>query len=456
MLKNKLIAQLPDPVYKTKLINSWQNTNNIITAIGNQHTKNLTEAKKLAKYFKGVDERETAKNIFNFLKSEIVYSIEPAEKQTTKTLSRFLSDSKGDCKHYSIFTNTILECCGYKPLYRFAGYSDKKIQHVYSYLPQSNTITDAVLPTFDTEKKPKIKKDIDMSLYALSGVNTINGLNFKKVASNIKTAAAKSSNIVKKAAAEVPAAAKKIKQGMVTASLAPPRAAFLALVQLNFTGMATDFKKIIAEKGDEGIKWWKELGGDRTSFTKAVEAGSKRKAILSGIDEERDAYNEIYKGYSGDGVAVGVVETAATAATAAPILLKAAAIIKKFASKTTGIDPTKLLDQAKKAASNFQNVTGKKLTDVIFKKQAGKTTTETELKPSDLSEVDDATAEKVATAAVAQGAGVDQNTIQEITKSETKNNLISKFTALSNTKKITYVGGGLALLGLIIYTIKKK
>ena len=455
MLKNKLIAQLPDPVYKTKLINSWQNTNNIITAIGNQHTKNLTEAKKLAKYFKGVDERETAKNIFNFLKSEIVYNIEPADKQTTKTLSRFLSDSKGDCKHYSIFTNTILQCCGYKPLYRFAGYSDKKIQHVYSYLPQSNTITDAVLPTFDTEKKPKIKKDIDMALYSLSGVNTINGLNFKKVASNIKTAAAKSSNIVKKAAAEVPAAAKKIKQGMVTASLAPPRAAFLALMQLNFTGMATDFKKIIEEKGDEGIKWWKDIGGDRTSFTKAVEAGSKRKAILSGIDEERDAYNEIYKGYSGDGVAVGAV-VATTAATAAPILLKAAAILKKYASKATGIDPTKLLDQAKQAAKNFQNVTGKKLTDVIFKKQAGKTTTETELKPSDLSEVDDATAEKVATAAVSQGAGVDQNTIKEITKSESKTNLISKFTALSNTKKITYVGGGLALLGLIIYQIKKK
>ena len=455
MLKNKLIAQLPDPVYKTKLINSWQNTNNIIAAIGNQHTKNLTEAKKLAKYFKGVDERETAKNIFNFLKSEIVYSIEPAENQTTKTLSRFLSDSKGECKHYSIFTNTILQCCGYKPLYRFAGYSDKKIQHVYSYLPQSDTITDAVLPTFDTEKKPKIKKDIDMSLYALSGVNTINGLNFKKVASNIKTAAAKSSNIVKKAAAEVPAAAKKIKQGMVTASLAPPRAAFLALIQLNFTGMATDFKKIIAEKGDEGIKWWVDLGGDRTSFTKAVEAVSKRKAILSGIDEERDAYNEIYKGYSGDGVAVGAV-VATTAATAAPILLKAAAILKKYASKATGIDPTKLLDQAKKAASNFQNLTGKKLTDVIFKKQAGKTSSETELKPSDLSEVDDATAEKVATAAVAQGAGVDQNTIQEITKSESKSNLVSKFTTLSNTKKIGLVGGGLALLGLIIYQIKKK
>ena len=46
MLKNKLISKLPDPVFKTKLINSWQNTNNIIQAIADQHTKNLPEAKK--------------------------------------------------------------------------------------------------------------------------------------------------------------------------------------------------------------------------------------------------------------------------------------------------------------------------------------------------------------------------------------------------------------------------
>ena len=136
-------------------------------------------------------------------------------------------------------------------------------------------------------------------------------------------------------------------------------------MELNFTGMAADFQKIIAEKGDEGISWWKDLGGDRTAFTKAVENGSKRKAILSGVDEERDAYNEIYKGYSGDGVQVGVV-VATTAATAAPILLKAADVIKKL--KAAGVDPEKLLGQAKKAAETFKDVTGKKLSDVIFKK----------------------------------------------------------------------------------------
>jgi hypothetical protein len=452
MLKNKLIKQLPDPVYKAKLINSWQNTDNIITAIAKQHKENLPEAKKIAKYFHGVDEFETAKNIFNFLKTEIQYSIEPAEKQTTKTIQRFLADGKGDCKHFSLFTNTIMQSLGYKPVYRFAGFKGKQIQHVYTYLPKSNTICDAVLPSFDTEKTPTIKKDIDMSLYALSGTNDpINGLNFSKVASNIKTAAAKSSDVVKKAAAQIPAAADKIKQGMVTAGLAAPRAAFLGLLELNFTGLASDFKKIIAEKGDDGIKWWVEFGGDRSAFTKAVENGSKRKAILSGVDEERAAYDEIYKGYSGDGVQVGVV-VATTAATAAPILIKAADIVKKL--KAAGVDPAKIASQAKQAANTFKDITGKDVKDVIFKKQAGQTTTNTEIKASDLSKVDTETATKVATAAVAQGAGVSSETINDIQKGQIS--LMQKFAALSNTKKIGLVGGGIAVIGLIVYSISKK
>ena len=216
---------------------------------------------------------------------------------------------------------------------------------------------------FDTRKKTNNKKDIDMSLYALSGIDSVNGLNFAKVTQNIKTATAKGSEVVKKAAAQIPAATEKIKQGMVTAGLAAPRAAFLALMELNFTGMASDFQKIIAQKGDEGIKWWVDFGGDRTAFTKSVNDGAKRKAILSGVDEERAAYNEIYKGYSGDGVQVGVV-VATTAATAAPILIKAADIVKKL--KASGIDPAKLASQAKQAASTFKDLTGKDVKDVIF------------------------------------------------------------------------------------------
>ena len=451
-------------MYKAKLINSWQNTNNIIDAINVQHQANLPEAKKIAKYFKGESETSTAKNIFNFLKSEIQYVVEPSENQTTKTISRFLADGKGDCKHFSLFTNTILESCGYRSVYRFAGYKGKGIQHVYSYLPKSDIICDAVLPTFDTEKTPTLKKDINMSLYSLSGIdNSINGLNFSKVAKNIKAATAKGSDVVKKAAASIPKAANDIKQGMVTAGLAPARAAFLALMQLNFTGMASDFKKIIAEKGDDGIKWWKELGGDRTAFTNAVESGSKRKAILSGVDEERAAYNEVYGGYSGDGVQIGVV-VAATAATATPILIKAAEIIKKL--KAAGIDPKKLAEQAKLAAEGFKKATGKNITDVIFKKQAGETGENKETTAADLAPVDDETAEKVATAAIAAGAGVDTKTIEEVkkdlpapdkdkNKDGKKDGLFDKFKAMPKTNQYLIGGGILAVIGLTIYAATK-
>jgi hypothetical protein len=148
------------------------------------------------------------------------------------------------------------------------------------------------------------------------------------------------------------------------------------------------------------------------------------------------------------------VVVAATAATAAPILIKAADVIKKL--KAAGIDPEKLASQAKKASQTFKDITGKNVSDVIFKKQAGLTTKQTEIAASDFSEIDTATAEKVATAAVAQGAGVDAKTINDIRANQNKNTLMQKFSALSNIKKIGIVGGGLAVLGIIAYSIKNK
>jgi len=50
----------------------------------------------------------------------------------------------------------------------------------------------------------------------MSGVDNasaeLNGINFNKLAKNVKSAAAKASNTVKKAASQIPAAAKKVVQ----------------------------------------------------------------------------------------------------------------------------------------------------------------------------------------------------------------------------------------------------
>jgi hypothetical protein len=455
-IRQQILKILPPPNYRAKLISGWQNTNDIVKAIQNQHKDNLNAANQIKHLFCDNDERTTARNIFNFLKREIEYRIEPAEKQTTKSLQRFVSDGFGDCKHFAIFANTILQQCGFNGIYRFAGYRDRSnVQHVYTYLPKTNTILDAVLPSFDTEKPYTIKKDYNMSLYKLSGFDDeVGKISFDKIKSNIKSAAAKTSNVVKKAAAEIPNASKKLAQGAKTVSLAVPRGAFTGLVSLNVSGLANKLKTLIEKKGTiDGLKWWFDLGGDRTALEKAINTGSTKKRIF-GIEEENAAAREIYSGYSGDGVRVGEpVTVAASLATAAPILLKVADELKK-----AGINVEDITSIAKKASTEFQNLTGKKITDVIFKKDAGVKSDRKNINSDDLKETTNADATKVVTAAVAQSTGVDMQTIKEIQQASESfipnDQTIPQKTNLFGTlnKKTLLIGGGI----VVAYFLFKK
>jgi hypothetical protein len=145
---------------------------------------------------------------------------------------------------------------------------------------------------------------------------------------------------------------------------------------------------------------------------KTINANAGKKRIL-GIDEENAAAREIYDGYSGDGVRVGEpVTIAASLATAAPILIKVVDELKKAGINVD--DVAKIANVTKKAAADFQNLTGSKLTDVIFKKDAGVQTERKNLSSTDLQPTTNADATKVVTAAVAQATGVDKQTITDI------------------------------------------
>lgn len=422
MLRRKLINTLPAPLFRSQMIAGWQNVGDIISAIQDQHKRSLPEAAKIAKYFCGRNERETARNIFNFLKTETQYRVESSNKQTTKTLSRFIHDGYGDCKHYSIFICTIMSACGYRCLYRFAGYRGKDLTHVYCVLPNSNTIVDAVLPYFDTEKTPVYKKDIDMSLYRLSGIDdgtgnydaaasydAVGALNFSKIKQGVQKAAAKGSNVVQKAAASVPALAKKVASTTATATLVIPRNAFLGLVKLNFTGLAADMNRILSAKGESAFQWWKDLGGDLDSIKKAIIEGSSKKRIM-GIDEETDSFREIFGGYSGTGVYVGEPVTIASAiASATPIMIKVKDWLKK-----NNVDPAKVAKAVETGKATFQKVTGKKVEDVIFKKDSGVQNSKMTLTAGDLSATSQETARAVATQAVAMATDTPKETIKEM------------------------------------------
>lgn len=414
-IRQKIQRILPEPQYRAKLVSGWQNTEDIVKAIQQQHIENLQNANKIKHLFCDRDERTTARNIFNFLKQEIEYRVEPAERQTTKSLQRFVADGYGDCKHFAIFANTILQSCGFKPIYRFSGYRDRRnVQHVYTYLPSTNTVLDAVLPAFDTEKPYTIKKDYNMSLYKLSGIdNEVGGISFDKIKTNLKNAAAKSSTVVKKAAAEIPNAAKKLAEGSKTVGLSVPRSAFRGLVALNVHGLATNLKQVTDKKGTiDGLRWWEDMGGDVNDLQKTINA-SYQKAKIFGIEEESAAAREIYDGYSGDGVRVGEpVTIAASLASATPVLIKALDIIKKSGIKTEDVE--KIAAVAKKATSDFQKTTGLKVTDVIFKKEKGVNTEKKQITSNDIKPTTTQDAEKVVTAAVAQSTGVDTQVIKDI------------------------------------------
>lgn len=398
---------LPPIKNKKELTKRSQSTRDIINQVLQQHAQNVAQAKKIAHLFDAGNAYGTCQNIWNFLKFEVPYKVEPSASQTTKTLSRIIHDAKyntgaNDCKHYSGFTGAILDALGYNFYYRFAGYSNyiQVPTHVYVVCVdgKNKIYIDAVISGFDVEKPFKLKIDKnkkDMSLYKLSGVDDVfiiepqvGGLlkSVKKVAKKAATAVKQGAKSVAK---PVVAAAKAVKQGAATVSLAIPRNAFLVLLRFNVHGWATGLSKM----NWNDLKWWMQIGGNRTDLQNAIKAGASKKRIL-GIDDN-DAL-----------VGIGEpVTVAAALASAAPIIVKVSDVLKKaenISKQVEGVTSTvsKTADAVKKADSGFKALTGKSVQDVIFKKDAGKTGDKNQLSTTDFRTPTDAEANAVAAAAV--------------------------------------------------------
>ena len=410
-----------------------QSTNDIIQQVLKQHKSNAIEAKKIAHLFDGGNLYSTCKIIWDFLKYQIPYQVEPSEKQSTKTLSRILYDAmnkKGnDCKHYSSFTGAILAALGYDKdfVYRFAGYSSyhNTPTHVYCVARDGDgkIYVDAVINGFDLEKPYKIKidKKANMSLYSLSGVDDtlildpqVSGV-FSKVKKAVKKTAGKVATPIK-------AAAKAIKQTAVTTTLAIPRNAFLLLIRFNVHGWATGMQKLSWDQ----LKWWADLGGDRTALQKVIKEGAKNKRILGLKDD--DVLMPSMVNTIGE-----IVTVTAALATATPIIVKLTDVLssaEKISNKVENIkgsiDKTKsAIDKAKKG---FKDITGKDVSDVIFKKDAGSKTTFNQLKPNNLSTPSDADADRIARSLASEKQPMNKN--------------------------ILLIGGAAALAALLIF--KKK
>jgi hypothetical protein len=318
-----------------------QGIGDIISGILLTHKKYFSEYDKISsKFWKG-SSRATAKCIYDFLKSNTHYVVEPDNKQTLRSPSAILymgSDKKTglDCKSYSLFIGGVLDSlkrAGY-PIdwtYRFASYKayDKLPHHVFVVLnpgTANEIFVDPVLPSFNFKKQYFHYLDKKpMALIAMAGIGRTKRTKEQKQSrkNKIKAAIKKTGRIMLKFAPATVAS----------------RNAFLLLVKINAFNLGRRLYKLISAGHSQKLKsFWEKVGGNYKSLVKNIAEGAKQKAPVDSV------------------AGIGVVPAIAAAiAAATPIVLKITQLLK-----SAGID---VKDLEKKGAQIVKGLIDKKVNE---------------------------------------------------------------------------------------------
>lgn len=158
---------------KETVINSDGQTRDIVKEILAIDKLSQIYTRQFAKHLKGKTLRGTCFNIWEFVKYQIEYVLDPEGIQFTKTPGKTWKDRFADCKAYSIFISSCLKNLGINHAYRFVSYSNiSKFTHVYIVVKEPQRIViDSVMPGFDREKPFNFHKDVNMTkIIRLEGI----------------------------------------------------------------------------------------------------------------------------------------------------------------------------------------------------------------------------------------------------------------------------------------------
>jgi len=188
--RNVLIGKVSPFEGKREIVVANQDTVDIIDALIKNHYKYSNEYDKIFRYFDGGSVEETAFNVWQFLKDDFKYTIEPENMQILRSPAAILASNVIgiDCKGYATFANGIMDAYrrnskkDFEVYYRFASYDpfDNTPQHVFAVVKENGNEywIDPVLEQFDERKQPyyyKDKKIKNMALVAMSGIPQISG-----------------------------------------------------------------------------------------------------------------------------------------------------------------------------------------------------------------------------------------------------------------------------------------
>lgn len=322
---NTLLKFLPPYNGNETMLVRNQDTQDIIKGLIDAHYKYSKDYDKISSFFIESTPKETARNIYNFLKKNVKYRVEPENKQTIKSPAAIIATgltTGSDCKNYSLFIAGIINSLAWMKLqkipfcFRFTSYKyfSEVPEHVFVVLyPGTNheIWVDPVLNSFDQKKAftYKIDKKPTNMLVGISGIGAAPKTFFGKLLRPVLTVAG-----------------------------SPARTAFLLLVGLNFTGLATNLDRAQVLEPAKLKDWWERLGGQISKLDRQIRLGKPKKRIFG--------FHQI-----------GEVATLSTAAVASPILAAVSIFLKDVLKEAqpalVQISTQLLIKKAQDAAANL-------------------------------------------------------------------------------------------------------
>jgi hypothetical protein len=232
------------------------------------------QMKDQAAKFRGRNERETCKKIFDYLKNNFTYVADGGE-QIIKLPSALLRYKTGDCKSYSLFTSAILENLKIPYKFVYTSYNTNPVPgHVY-VVTESGCIIDAVYGKFNEEKTPTYKYSQNMNVRYMGSIDSYQTSQDSGQAQSALGACGNRYRFQQgKAVRGIQG------PGFRRIALAPGRGLFLGIVKGNLDGIASKLTKVDQNKLK---KTWENAGGDFSKLQKAIKTGASKPARKLGL-----------------------------------------------------------------------------------------------------------------------------------------------------------------------------
>lgn len=305
---------------------------------------------KMAKSFRGRNEEETCKKIFDYIVANFSY-VADRKEQVIKLPSALLKYKVGDCKSYALFTAAILENLKIPYKFVFTSYNSNPIPgHVY-VTTDGGCIIDAVYGKFNQEKTPTYKYTQNMNVRYMAGIGSCD--NYGSSGNYGRRRGVGSTGIQ---------GGKPVRK----IALAPGRGLFLGIVKANLDGFATKLQKV---NPDKLKKNWENVGGNYSKLVNAIKVGAGKPAKKLGfLGRLRKRLRE-QGGVNGIGAAndsqvqAAIIATASALAVAIPaaapvigptgaVLAGIYPVVKDMVLQTPAAEETDVLVQAQVAPEN--------------------------------------------------------------------------------------------------------